>query len=479
MKATFVIIFTVFCLFLNAQSKNKLSTTGKSKQIDKFISAINKEGQFMGAVLFAEKGKVIYKKGFGYADTKTKEKFTSATPCYVGSLSKQFTAIGIVILKEKGELHYDQSIRQYFPDLPRYCQDVSILNLLHHSSGLALFDDFPDMTKDDVYNILKQQSSLRFIPGAKFEYCNANYTLLGMIIEKISGKSLDEFMTTNVFITCGMKNTYFDEPSIKRKRAVGYYIFGDICDYNTYIGGAASVVSTVEDLYKWDKALYNPTFISKQSLEEIFTPGKNRWDSQMYGTQGYGLGWFISGDDSNKIVQHDGGFAGFRSYIERQTGEHNSIIFISNVRHALIGDIREGINNILNDKPYIVPKFSGANLILIKAKEVGIKQAINNYKTLTNTKDSTKYFFNERECNSLGYYLLRNNKIDDAIQLFKFNAEQFPASSNVFDSLGEAYLNAGDKKNALLSYKKVLELDPNNGNVADIIKNLEGGQFGQ
>jgi CubicO group peptidase (beta-lactamase class C family) len=476
MKTTLSFLFSVCILVLNAQTSSN-NLLDKPKRIDNFISAINKQGQFMGAVLVAEKGKVIYKKGFGFANMETKEKFTPSTPCYIGSLSKQFTAMGIVILKEKGKLNFDQSIRQYFPELPECFQAVTILDLLHHSSGLALFDDYPNMTEDDVFNILKQQTILRFTPGSKFEYCNANYTLLGMLIEKLSGQSLDEFLTTNVFVPCGMKNTYVDEPSRKdRKRAVGYYLFGDEYNYSTYIGGAASVVTTVEDLYKWDQMLYNPTIISKQSLEEIFTPDKNTWDNKMHGKESYGFGWFISGNDTNKIIQHDGGFAGFRSYIERQVNKHNTIIFISNVRHDLIGDIREGINNILNDEAYTIPKISGANWIMSKAKVKGMKQAILDYTALEKTKDSSQYYFSEHECNSLSYYLLRANKTDDAIQLFKFNTEQFPNSGNVFDSMGEAYLKVGDKTNALASYKKALELDPSNNNAADIIKKLESGQ---
>jgi CubicO group peptidase (beta-lactamase class C family) len=292
-----------------------------------------------------------------------------------------------------------------------------------------------------------------------------------MLIEKLSGQSLDEFLTTNVFLPCSMKDTYVDDPSRKdRKRAVGYYLFGDEYNYSTYIGGAASVVSTVEDLYKWDQMLYNPTIISKQSMEEIFTPSVNKWDN---GKKGYGFGWFIIGDSTNKIIQHDGGFAGFRSYIERQVNKHNTIIFISNVRHSLIGDIRDGVDNILNNKPYTIPKISGANWLLSKSREIGMEQAILNYTSLENSKDSSQYYFSERECNSLGYYLLRANKTGDAILRFKFNTEKFPNSSNVFDSMGEAYLKVEDTTNALASYKKVLEIDPSNSNAADIIKKLE------
>lgn len=473
MKAILSIIFSISFLLLKAQTSLP-DLSNKSEKIDSFMTAIYKSGQFTGAVLVAEHDRIIYRKGFGLADVKTKEEFTAGTPCYIGSISKQFTAIGIVILKEKGKIEYSQSIRQYFPGLPECYQPVTIQDMLQHTSGLALFDDYPGMTENDVFDILRKQTSLRFVPGERFEYCNANYSLLGMLIEKVSGKSLNKFLTDNVFIPCGMKDTYVDEPLIRdRKRAVGYYLFGDEYNYSTYIGGAASVVSTVDDLYKWDQILYRPRIISKQSLEEIFTPGKNKWESNMYGKQGYGFGWFISGDENNKIIQHDGGFAGFRSYIEREVNNHNSIIFVSNIRHGITGNIREGLVNILNNAPYTVPAISGANWIVSRAKEIGMKQAISDYKSLAGTKDSSNYYFSERECNSLGYYLLRNNKIDDAILLFKLNTELFPNSGNVFDSMGEAYLKAGDEQNALRSYKRVIELDPGNSSAADIIKKIE------
>ena len=295
-----------------------------------------------------------------------------------------------------------------------------------------------------------------------------------MNIERISGTSLDGFLTANVFIPCGMKNTYVDMPSTnKPKRAVGYYLFGDECNYSTYIGGAASVVSTVEDLCEWDKMLYNPAMISKQSLDDIFTPDKHKWHNEMYGMQGYGFGWFISEKDGNKIARHDGGFAGFRAYIERQVDKNNSIIFISNVRHELTGIVREEINNILNGEKYRIPKISGANWIISEYKKTGMEQAILNYASLEKTREGNRYYFSEMECNSLAYYLLRTDNTDDAIQLFKLNTERFPGSSNVFDSMGEAYLKGGDETNALINYKKAIKINPNNRNVADIINKLE------
>src|ERR1700722_4183048 len=137
--------------------------------------------------------------------------FTPDTKEYIGSVSKQFTAMGIMILSDRGKLQYDEHVRIIFPELPACMEPVTIRDLLYHISGLALFDDYPDMTEKDVFNILLKQETLRFTPGEKFEYCNAGYSLLGMIIEKISGERLNEFMTTNIFKPLGMNQTFVNE----------------------------------------------------------------------------------------------------------------------------------------------------------------------------------------------------------------------------------------------------------------------------
>jgi CubicO group peptidase (beta-lactamase class C family) len=472
MKKVLMVLFMIGCIAkLDAQEE---TTTRK---IDSFMSALSNRGQFSGAVLVTFRGKPLYKKGFGFANRDVKEIFTTATPCYIGSLSKQFTAMGIMILKERGKLAYDDPIRIYFPQLPVFMQPVTIRHLLIHSSGLALFNDYPNMTEQDVFNILLQQNSLHFPPGEKFEYCNANYTLLGMLIEKVSNSSLNDFLTKNVFIPIGMKNTYVDEAAVQnRKRAVGYYLFGDEYNYSTYIGGAASIISTVDDLYKWDRSLYNPTIVNRQSLRDAFRVNIKIGDDELFGKKGYGFGWFVCDTGGEMIVQHDGGFAGFRSYIERQPDKHNTIIFISNVRHSLTGEIRQAINSILENKPYTLPKISYANWIIAEAKKANMDKAIEKYKIITGSKDSSQFYFSESEFNSLGYYLLGNNKMPDAIKFFQLNTEKNPASSNAFDSLGEAYLKAGNKQLAIDNYKKSLALNPYNNNAAEMIKRLQTGE---
>ncbi|RFS14383.1 serine hydrolase domain-containing protein [Emticicia sp. C21] len=472
MKKTLITLTAIISLCFTAYAQ-KIKIPSKSQKINTFMSTINQDGQFSGALLVADNGKIIYKKGFGYADRKSKEPFITDTPCYIGSVSKQFTAMGIMILEEKGKLEYNQSIRAYFPELPEFMQPITILHLLHHASGLALFGDFPDMNEKDVFGILLKQQGLRFNPGEKFEYCNAGYTLLGLIIEKISGETLNDFLTSNVFTPIGMKNTYVNSAALRnKKRAVGYYVFGDEYNYDTFIGGAASVVSTVNDLYLWDKMLYESTIVSRKTLEKAFASDKFTNQDDMYGKKGYGFGWFVSENEGKKIIQHDGGFGGFRSYIERQPEQHSTIIFISNVRHSITGELREGINNILEGKSYTVPKRSWANKIIEESNMAGMAQAIADFKLIKNTKASSRYYFSESEVNSLSYYLMNNKRVNDAIQFFTLNTEENPNSSNAFDSLGEAYMTAGNKELAISNYKKSLQLNPLNNNAKQMIEKL-------
>jgi CubicO group peptidase (beta-lactamase class C family) len=471
MKKIFITFTAIFTLSLAVYAQKKAPS--KSKLINTFLSTIHRDGQFSGAVLVADHGQLIYKKGFGYADRKKQQLFRTDTPCYIGSVSKQFTAMGIMILQERGKLDYNQSILSYFPELPEFMQPVTIRHLLHHTSGLTLFGDFPDMNEKDVYTILLKQKGLNFTPGEKFEYCNAGYTLLGMIIEKVSGETLNDFLTNNVFVPAGMKHTYVNSAELRhRSRAVGYYVFGDEYNYDTFIGGAASVVSTIDDLYQWDKMLYAPTIVSKKTLEKAFMSDKLTSQDEMYGKKGYGYGWFVCEKDGKRIIQHDGGFGGFRAYIERQPEQRNTIIFVSNVRHSITGQLREGIGNILEGKPCVVPKVSWANKIIEESNTIGMAQAIDNYKRLKDTSQGSRYYFDENEANSLGYYLMKNNRLKEAIALFVLNTEEYPTSANTFDSLAEAYMNAGENELALSNYKKTLQLNPGSNNAKQMIEKL-------
>lgn len=471
------------CLISASPGREKIVVgreSGKERKIDSLMTALNNREQFIGSILVVDHGKLIYKKAFGMADRQNRIPFTPDTKEYIGSLSKQFTAMGIMILRDRGKLEYDEHIRVFFPELPACMEPVTVRHLLYHLSGLAVFDDYPDMTEKDVFNILMKQESLRFLPGEKFEYCNAGYSLLGMIIEKISGESLNEFMIANIFKPLGMNQTSVNEISHPDKtRAIGYTVYGTVDSYDSYMGGNVSIISTVNDLYKWDQELYHCKLVKPQTLTEAFTPSSivmknsalDRKD-ETFGEMSYGYGWWISMYNKGGNLHHDGAFSGYISYIERQPGEKITIIELSNLRHIPAYEIRTAILNILGDRPYSLPKITGSYFLHEKSQTVGMDSAIALYKVLQKNADA-RYDFGELIINSYGYFLLRSNHTDDAIKVFRLNVEDYPNSANVYDGLGDGYLKAGDKVQAIAYYEKESVLDPSNEDLKERIKTLK------
>jgi CubicO group peptidase (beta-lactamase class C family) len=446
------------------------------------MTALYDRDQFTGSILVAREGKVIYEKAFGLADREKQIPFTTDTREYIGSVSKQFTAMGIMILKDRRLLDYSQSVRHFFPELPVCMQTVTIRHLLYHTSGLALFDDYPNMTEKDVFNILLKQGSLRFKPGDKFEYCNAGYSLLGMIIEKVSARSLNSFMKINIFEPLGMRNTLVNEIDHRDTgRATGYTLYGTINSYDSYMGGNASIISTVEDLYKWNQSLYNSQLVKPQTLAEAFTPSSITMKNpalvlkdNVFGDKSYGFGWWIAMHDDSKSLFHDGAFSGYIAYNERLTAEHLSIIVLSNLRQPFVYDIRNGIVHILAGSPYNLPKIPGSVWLHRKAAALGIDSAISLYRVMQKSADPD-YNYAESVLNSYAYILLRADKVDAAIKIFMLNAEIYPGSFNAYDSLADGYEKSGNKALAIESCKKALQIDPSNEYEKNRINTLEKG----
>ncbi|HZY36434.1 MAG TPA: serine hydrolase [Mucilaginibacter sp.] len=470
----------IVLLLLLAINSNLFAQQSKTEKIDSLMTAVYNRGQFTGSILIADHGKVVYEKAFGLADREKKIPFTVNTQEYIGSISKQFTAMGTMILKDRQKLNYNQSIRDFFPELPAFMQPVTIRNLLYHTSGLAIFDDHPDMTEKDVFNILLKQDKLNFTPGEKFEYCNAGYSLLGMIIEKISDQSLNTFMTENIFKPLGMDHTEVNEISHRNtSRAIGYTMYGGIDSYDSFMGGNVSIISTAADLYKWDEALYHLKLVKPETLAEDFTPSDQVMKNpalllkdNTFGDKSYGFGIWIAMRNGAKDFFHDGAFSGYMTYNERMTSSHTTIIEVSNLRHDPVYEIREAIVNILENRPYRLPKITASVWLNDKIAAAGIDSAISGARVLLNNY-AADYDFSQNDLNGYAYTLLRANQVNNAIKVFELNTELYPNSWNVYDSLADAYEKAGDKAKELENCKKALELDPNNEYEKNRVKGLQ------
>ncbi|EJL75886.1 penicillin-binding protein, beta-lactamase class C [Chryseobacterium populi] len=324
----------------------------KSRLLDSVFTSLYNQKKFNGNVLIADKGKIIFEKSYGIADEKTGRLLNTKTTFELASVSKQFTALGIVLLQKQGKLNYDDKISKYIPELSFY-NEITIRNLLNHTSGLPdymeLFEKNWDKSKfavndDIIKELAKYKPSLEFKPNQKFEYSNTGYALLGSIIESVSKKSFGDFLSEYIFKPLGMDHTLVYRSRYK-PQSIDNYALGYEADnsgnkilpdsngkeyYSYYLDGIVGdgmVNSTLEDLFKWDRALYTNKLVDDNDKKLIF----NDIITENGKKTTYGFGWFVKNNDKyGKTVSHSGGWAGYASFIERHLDHDKTFIFLQN-----------------------------------------------------------------------------------------------------------------------------------------------------
>jgi CubicO group peptidase (beta-lactamase class C family) len=462
-------IFTVSC------SQTKLD------KLDKLISVYAEYGKFNGSVLVAEKGKIIYKKGFGLANMEWDIPNQPDTKHRLGSITKQFTSMLIIQLVQQGKLKSDAPISTYLPDYPKKNGDaITIHHLLTHTSGIPDFTSFSNYREimrepyrpGEIVSLFAD-SALQFKPGERFEYSNSGYILLGVIIEKVTGKSYEQVLKDNILTPLKMNNTGYDhQGTLLKNRASGYekngrsYVNASFLDMSIpYAAGA--LYSTVEDLYLWDQALYSNQLLRKENMDLLFTKHIRA------GGEYYGYGWFIGEmhmgrtREQLQTISHGGAINGFNTLITRIPSDKSLIVLLNNTGGAPLREMTIAISGIIYDKPYNFPEKSIAYSLLDVIEKEGIAAALLYYKEV---KDSSGYNLNEREMNDAGYQLLQSNKAKEAASVFKLNVGAFPESFNVYDSYGEALMVLGNKAEAIENYKKSVQLNPGSASGIKVLK---------
>ncbi|MEO7529974.1 MAG: serine hydrolase domain-containing protein [Sediminibacterium sp.] len=338
---SFISLFV--CVFANAQS-------AKYTTVDSILQSAFMNSRFSGVVLLAEKGKIKYERAVGYRNFATQTPLQTTDIFELASVSKQFTGMVIMMLKEKGLLQYDDLLEKYI-SVPY--KGITIRHLLTHTSGLpdyqSVMDEHWDKSKvagnEDIIAYLNQYHPPKLAePGVTYAYSNTGFVLLASVAEKASGKDFVAFITKEIFRKLGMKHTALR--SLSEKAATPNFALGHLfvkernafihadsfpsSNYTIWLGnrkGPGRISSTVEDLLKWDKALYTNKLISQQTLEDAFTPMKLT-DGTL---SNYGFGWvIIPNDPSGKIVWHNGDNPGYKTEIMRFLGKQNTLIILCN-----------------------------------------------------------------------------------------------------------------------------------------------------
>ena len=305
------------------------------------------------AVIVIQNGKILKKAGYGMADLERGVPIESDTAFRLASVSKQFTAMAIMLLEEEGRLGYDDPVTGFIPELSRFGDDFTIRHLLTHTSGLPDYYDVMvqvsgverPLTKHAL-DVFSSWGEPLFAPGERYEYSNPGYELLALIVERASGRRFAEFIAERIFAPLGMTSSVvMDERSPHiAKRALGYRGNGDAFevyddDPLNYIFGSGGVYSTVEDLYRWDQALYGEQLVSAETLAEAFRPSKHNSGAEYP----YGFGWRLEDHLGRRRVAHAGGWVGFSTFIARYVGDGFSVIVLSNLAETEAEDLADAI----------------------------------------------------------------------------------------------------------------------------------------
>jgi CubicO group peptidase (beta-lactamase class C family) len=441
-------------------------------RIDALVTTLHGRGQFDGSILVARSSAVLYRSGFGYANESTREPFQSSTASSLASVSKQFTAMAVMMLAERGALDYDDLVTHFLPELARSVPGVTVRHLLNHTSGLPdvgdLGIDRPDLTNRGVVAALAEGSPLASPPGTRYRYSNAGYVLLATIVERLSGRRMADFLATHVFRPLGMDSTFVrdETPAVQPVVAMAYDTFGQPAPDTNLTVGDGGVFSTVDDLYAWDRALAGSSLVRPSTLDAAFAA-----PILPDGPSTYGFGWNVRVDHGTKILWHTGSTGGYRSYIERRPAEQLLIVMLTNHGNTKRVDIAGAIVHILRGEPFTLPGLSIARRLYEEIKADGIDAAMRRYDSLR-AEAARDYDLGESELNTLGYQLLGEGRVEDAVRVFERNAEAFPTSSNALDSLGDAYAQAGERERAMASYERATSLDPGNRHAAAALVTL-------
>lgn len=353
------------------------------KKLDSVLTVLNSTHRFNGTVLYAEKGKVLYKKAFGITDYRTNEPLTTHSSFNLASVTKQFVCMCIMMLKERGQLQYDDDCRKYIPELPY--DNISIRNLMTHTSGIPEYFDVFQLYKSPLDTLTnekliqlyaKHKPVLDFATGTKWNYSNTNYLLLASIIERISKQPLDVFIKNNITVPLKMNDTYMYHvlmTSVPANHVYGFEETGEkrkLDDLTPFDGvvGDGNLYSSVEDLYKWDQSLYTEKLVKKATLAEALTPVKLK-DGTTYP---YGFGWGID-KDSLQQYSHSGGWAGFINIIYRDVKNKRAVIALSSGTNGFANRV---VSNFIEGQPMQIPStFIITNVQLIDGSGTPAKKA--------------------------------------------------------------------------------------------------------
>tara|TARA_R110002051_G_scaffold188453_1_gene257860 strand:+ start:11566 stop:13041 length:1476 start_codon:yes stop_codon:yes gene_type:complete len=469
----FVLSIIVIC---SCQSNTTGKTKPSSKQLEREIESYLKEQievhEIPGlAVAVVKNNEVIYKGYFGTENLENNFPINNLTTFPVYSISKLISATAIFQLIERGEISLDDTISKYIENLPEKWQNITIANLVTHSSGLPDFSLFEgDVSDEEMFSKIAKDS-IHFEKGNQWEYNQTNYWLLSKIIEKVTTKTFDEFVLTNQF-SHSKNNVLFSSNLTKiiPHRVYGYDFNDELgmLEKRNFVGGKRAhacngLTISLDELIKWNTKLDANVLLKPETKAKMWQPFEFTND-----TRTFLYGWDSYLTNNIKSYGFTGGMqTGFRKFINQDI----TIIYLSNGHkyYPIHNTVIEHIAGIMEPKLINKPALYDEKIITEFLK-MNFEKAKSNY---FKVRDENPEFDYEATLNNLAYALIPKKNIDYAIKVFELNIQDHPNSANAFDSLAEAYLLNNQLELSKINYQKSLALNPENTNAKEMINQIE------
>ena len=367
---TMILLVFLFSAISCAQDKPLFQTKSVNKnensikkKVDEYLTSVSEQPKMASlSVAIVKNGEILFMKGYGWANVEAAYPATPKTRYQIASVTKPFTSMAVMLLVEERKISLDENAAKYLKWLPKKYQDITVRQLLTHTSGVNR-----DLRQDNLDTFSEEEFRRRLAAapesskgGEKFEYSNTGYILLGMIVEAVSGSPYEKFLNKRIFKPLGMKNTkYYESPIKDENRALGYQFEDEKLNSAPYFPGgfaAGGLVSSAEDLAKFVLAFESRKLLGESSVEQIYAPAKlvdnEKVDLEMGGMfkgekTSYGFGWWLTVYRGHRLYTHGGGVSGFQAIINRYTDDKTAIIVLSNSKTAGVDRIASGIADII------------------------------------------------------------------------------------------------------------------------------------
>ena len=369
----YILLSLIFISFSSCNQNVSSSTCSQANKYSEFISCMKSKGLSTGNILVYEKGEIVFQSSNGLRTIDPIDSLTLNSQFRLASVSKQFTSVAVMKLKQEGKLDYNQKVSSILNDFPH--DNITIKHLLQHTSGIADYIKIisqnyvpQNSTKRDILGnneildiFYNSNPKLKFQPGEKYEYSNTGYLILASIVEEVSKQHFREFLKENIFDPLNMNNTLLYSYKEGYDSDIPNRVFGyslneekdgyELNDYHVVndVRGDGGVYSTINDLFKWNMALLDYKVVPKKLLDEAWRVGTLNNGEDF----GYGYGWVIGERTKPKSVFHSGGWVGFVTYLYNEIDTKSGYVILTNDSSRVLVDIINSINSIRETGKYV------------------------------------------------------------------------------------------------------------------------------